>query len=104
MASWPMRNIKTFPSKQMYLYFSLVGRKEAEFYYNIDRRSWVKMTYFHRFFGTIPGVLAGEDSDLTKTMTTMTERSAWLTIIAIIITMKRTTMTLDAWYNCRRGR
>ena len=37
MASWPMRNIKTFPSKQMYLYLSLVERKEAEFYPNIDR-------------------------------------------------------------------
>ena len=55
-----MRNIERFPSKQMYPYLSLVERKEAEFYYNIDRRSWlvwVKMTYFHRFFRTIPGVL-----------------------------------------------
>ena len=54
------RNIERFPSKQMYPYLSLVERKVAEFYYNIDRRSWlvwVKMTYFHRFFGTIPGVL-----------------------------------------------
>ena len=61
MASWPMRNIKTFPSKQMYLYLSLVERKEAEFYHNIDRRRWlvwVEMTYFHRFFRTIHGVLA----------------------------------------------
>ena len=55
-----MRNIETFPSKQMYPYLSLVERKVAEFYHNIDRRSWlvwVKMTYFHRFFRTIPGVL-----------------------------------------------
>ena len=55
-----MRNIETFPSKQMYPYLSLVERKVAEFYHNIDRRSglvWVKMTYFHHFFRTIPGVL-----------------------------------------------
>ena len=60
VASWPMRNIATFPSMQMYLYLSLVERKVAEFYHNIDRRSWlvwVKMTYFHCFFRTIPGVL-----------------------------------------------
>ena len=42
MASRPMRNIETFPSKQMYLYLSLVKRKVAEFYHNIDRkRYWV---------------------------------------------------------------
>ena len=41
MASWPMRNIKTFPSKQMYLYLSLVERKEAEFYHNINRRRYL---------------------------------------------------------------
>ena len=29
-ASWPMTNIETFPSKQMYLYLSLVERKVAE--------------------------------------------------------------------------
>jgi len=34
-----MRNIERFPSKQMYPYLSLVERKEAEFYHNIDRRS-----------------------------------------------------------------
>ena len=42
------------------LYLSLVVRKVAEFYHNIDRRSWlvwVLMTYFHRFFWTIPSVL-----------------------------------------------
>ena len=32
-----MRNIETFPSKHMYLYLSMVERKEAEFYHNIDR-------------------------------------------------------------------
>ena len=37
MASRPMRNIETFPSKQMYLCLSLVERQEAEFYHNIDR-------------------------------------------------------------------
>ena len=34
---WPMRNIETFPSKQMYFYLSLVERKEAGFYHNIDK-------------------------------------------------------------------
>ena len=34
VASRPMRNIETFPSKQMYLYLSLVERKVAEFYHN----------------------------------------------------------------------
>ena len=33
-----MRNIEPFPSKQMYTYLSLVERKEAEFFHNIDRR------------------------------------------------------------------
>ena len=44
----------------MYPYLSLVERKVADFYHNIDRRSWlvwVNMTYFHCFFRTIPGVL-----------------------------------------------
>ena len=64
MASWPMRNIKTFSSKQMYLYLSLVERKEAEFYHNIDRRCylvWFKWLIFIVFpvqfmvsFSTIP--------------------------------------------------
>ena len=36
VASQPMRNIERFPSKQMYLYLSLVERKVAEFYQNID--------------------------------------------------------------------
>ena len=40
VASWPMRNIETFPSKHMYLYLSLVERKEEEFYHNIDRRRY----------------------------------------------------------------
>ena len=52
VASQPMRNIETFPSKHMYLYLSLVERKVAEFYHNM-----VKMTYFHRFLQTIDGVL-----------------------------------------------
>jgi len=33
-----MRIIETFLSKQMYSYLSLVERKEAEFFHNIDRR------------------------------------------------------------------
>ena len=39
MASWPMRNIETFPSNQMYLYLSFVEGILAEFYHNMDRRS-----------------------------------------------------------------
>ena len=38
IASQPMRKIETFPSKQMYLCLSMVERKVAEFYLNIDRR------------------------------------------------------------------
>ena len=41
MASRPMRNIETFPSKQMYLYLSLVERKVVEFYHNIDGRCYL---------------------------------------------------------------
>ena len=55
-----MRNTETFPSKQMYPYLSLVERKVAEFYLNIDRMRWfvlVEMTYFHHFFRTVHGVL-----------------------------------------------
>ena len=36
-ASWPMRDIETFPSKQIYLYLAFVKRA-AEFYRIIDRR------------------------------------------------------------------
>ena len=32
-----MRNIEIFPSKQMYPYISLVERKVAEFYLNLDK-------------------------------------------------------------------
>ena len=32
-----MRNIETFPSKQMYLDLSLVERKVAEFYHKVNR-------------------------------------------------------------------
>ena len=53
-----MRNVETFPSKQMYPYLSLDERKVAEFYHDIDRRfGLVKMTYFHQLFRTIDGVL-----------------------------------------------
>ena len=34
-------NIETFPSKQKYLYLSLVERKVAEFQHNIDRRRYL---------------------------------------------------------------
>ena len=33
-----MKIIETFPSKQMYTYLSLVEKKEAEFFHNVDRR------------------------------------------------------------------
>ena len=49
-----MRNIETFPSKQMYPYLSLVERKVAEFYHNIDRRRylvWFKWLIFIVFPG-----------------------------------------------------
>ena len=53
-----MRNIETFPSKQI----SLIERKVAEFYHNIDRL----MTYFHRLFRTIDGVLVRVSDLLTR--------------------------------------
>ena len=51
----PIGRVETFPSKQMYLYLSLVERKVAEFYHNM-----VKLTYFHCFLRTIDGVI-GDD-------------------------------------------
>ena len=51
-----MRNIETFPSKQMYPYLSLVKRKVAEFYHNIDRRRylvWFKWLIFITFSGQL---------------------------------------------------
>ena len=41
LVEWPMRNIETCPSQQMYLYLSLVKRKVTEFYHNIDRRPYL---------------------------------------------------------------
>ena len=49
VASRPMRNIETFPSKQMYLYLSLVERKVAEFYHN----TWLKWLVFIAFSGQL---------------------------------------------------
>ena len=50
MAFRPMRNIETLPSKQMYLYLSLlVETKVAEFFHNIERRCflvWLKWLSF----------------------------------------------------------
>ena len=43
------------------VHFKLHKSRVVEFYHNIDRRRWlvwVEMTYFHRFFRTIHGVLA----------------------------------------------
>ena len=43
-----MTNIEIFPSKLMYLYLSLVERKVADFYDNMDgRRYLVKLTSLH---------------------------------------------------------
>ena len=53
MASRPMRNIETFPSKQMYLYLSLVERKVAEFYHNVDRRRYLVWFVFIAFSGQL---------------------------------------------------
>ena len=36
-----LRNIETFPSKQMYPYLSLVERKVADFYDNMDGRRYL---------------------------------------------------------------
>ena len=51
-----MRNIETFPSKQMYPYLSLVERKVAEFYLNIDTKRWLvwlKWLIFITFSGQL---------------------------------------------------
>ena len=40
-----MGNIETFPSKQMYLYISLVERKVAEFQHNIDREGTIRFGF-----------------------------------------------------------
>ena len=45
-----MRIIETFPSKQMYTYLSLVERKEAEFFHNIDRIGYVLNDLFSSLF------------------------------------------------------
>ena len=41
MASRPMRNIETYPSNEMYLCLSLVERKVAELFHNIDRMHYL---------------------------------------------------------------
>ena len=51
-----MRNIETYPSKQMYPYLSLDDIKVAEFYHNIDRRRWLvwlKLLIFINFSGQL---------------------------------------------------
>ena len=71
-------NNDRFPSKQMYPYLSLVERKVAEFYHYVDRKRWlvwVKMTYFHRFFRTIPGVL--ENSSRVRFQTTFSPANSF---------------------------
>ena len=59
-----MRNIETFPSKQMYPYLSLDERKVAEFYHNIDRRRWLvwlKWLIFINFSGQLMVSLQWEE-------------------------------------------
>ena len=51
-----MRNIETFPSKRMYPYLSLVERKVAEFFNNINRRRWLVWSKWLIFI-TFPGQL-----------------------------------------------
>ena len=51
-----MRNVETFPSKQMYPYLSLVKRKVAELNHNIDRRRWLVWLKWHIFI-TVSGQL-----------------------------------------------
>ena len=50
-----MRNIETFPSKQMYPYLSLDKRKVAEFYHNKIERwlVWLKWLIFINFSGQL---------------------------------------------------
>ena len=49
-----MRNIETFPSKQMYTYLSLVERKDAEFFHNIvPYFSWEPFPYMTRISGSM---------------------------------------------------
>ena len=48
-----MRNIERFPSKQMYPYLSLVERKVAEFYHNIDRRRY--LVWLNDLFSSLCG-------------------------------------------------
>ena len=69
-----VRNIETFPSKQMYPYLSLVERKGAEFYHNIDRRRFglVEITYFLHFFQTTAGVLTWRALEMPTPITTPT--------------------------------
>ena len=67
-----MRNIETFPSKQIYPYLSLAERKVAEFYLNIDRMRWlvlVEIIYFRHFFWTIPGVLGSKLTFISRPLT-----------------------------------
>ena len=67
MAFWPMRNIETFPSQQMYLYLSLVERKVTEFYHNIDRRHylvWFKWLIFNAFSGQLMVSLQNSSSPI----------------------------------------
>ena len=97
MASWPMRNIETFPSKQMFPYLSLVERKVAEFYLNIDRMRWlvlVEMTYFNHFFRTIHGVLAAEERHVYEVHSVSTPRhiSLWN-----FVTSKAQNRILSSW-------
>ena len=57
-----MRNIETFPSKHMYLYLSLVERKVAVFYHNINRRRylvWLKWLICITFSRQLPVSLWG---------------------------------------------
>ena len=60
-----VRNIETFPSKQMCPYLSLDERKVAEFYHNIDRRRWLvwlKWLIFINFSGQLMvSLLIGSD-------------------------------------------
>ena len=65
-----MRNIETFPSKQMYPYLSLDERKVAEFYHNIDRRRWLvwlKWLIFINFSGQLM-VSLGDDPLQSRTI------------------------------------
>ena len=60
VASRPMRNIVTFPSKQMYLYLSLVEeRQHSSIIILMEGAIWFGRTYCHHYLERSRAVLGG---------------------------------------------